>query len=162
VSAIQRFKRRCLDLDGNTNLKSKAGHYGNDSSIVSSAVRFAERNCQAEKFNEFLTPLLTPTLGYVSCLEGTRFPRNYLRCRLALRTQFRRYRLPAWRSIERRHGQRPECHVYSAPRRRCQPSVHDSSWTAAPCLFVCIALAVSVRSNAAGRPEPANLLDSPC
>jgi hypothetical protein len=53
VSAIQRFKRRCLDLDGNTNLKSKAGPYGSDSSIVSNTVRFADRKFQAEKFNEF-------------------------------------------------------------------------------------------------------------
>ena len=52
MSAIQRFKRKCLDLDGNTNLKSKAGHYGNDSSIVSNAVQFADRKFQAEKFNE--------------------------------------------------------------------------------------------------------------
>ena len=52
VSAIQRFKRRCLDLDGNTKLKSKAGHYGNDLSIVSNAVHYADRNFQAEKFNE--------------------------------------------------------------------------------------------------------------
>ena len=49
---IQRFKRRCLDLDGNTKLRSKAGHYGNDSSIVSNAVQFADRKFQAEKFNE--------------------------------------------------------------------------------------------------------------
>jgi len=41
-----------LDLDGNTKLKSKAGHYGNDSSIVSNAVQFADRKFQAEKFNE--------------------------------------------------------------------------------------------------------------
>jgi hypothetical protein len=52
VSAIQRFKGRFLDLDGNTNLKSKAGHYGNGSSIVSSAVQFADRNFQVEKVNE--------------------------------------------------------------------------------------------------------------
>ena len=52
VSAIQRSERRCLDLDGNTKLKSKAGHYGNDSSIVSKAVQFADREFQAEKFNE--------------------------------------------------------------------------------------------------------------
>jgi hypothetical protein len=52
VSAIQRFKRRCLDLDGNTKLKSKAGNYGNDSSIVSDAAQFADRKFHAEKFNE--------------------------------------------------------------------------------------------------------------
>ena len=55
MSAIQRFKRRCLDLDGNTNLKSKAGHYGNDSSIVSNTAQFADRKFRAEKFNEFYT-----------------------------------------------------------------------------------------------------------
>jgi len=59
VSAIRKFKRRCLDLDGNTKLKSKAGRYGNDSSIVSSAVQFADRKFQAEKFNERL-PLFAP------------------------------------------------------------------------------------------------------
>jgi hypothetical protein len=52
VSAIQRFKRKCLDLDGNTKLKSKAGQYGNDSSIVCNAVQFADRKFQSEKFNE--------------------------------------------------------------------------------------------------------------
>jgi len=41
-----------LDLDGNTKLKSKAGHYGNDSSIVSNAVQFADRKFQAEMLNE--------------------------------------------------------------------------------------------------------------
>ena len=39
-------------LDGNTKLKSKAGHYGDGSSIVSSAVQFADRSFQAEKVNE--------------------------------------------------------------------------------------------------------------
>jgi hypothetical protein len=52
ASAIQRFKRKCLDLDGNTKLKSKAGQYGNDSSIVSNAVQFADRKLQAEEFIE--------------------------------------------------------------------------------------------------------------
>jgi hypothetical protein len=52
VSAIQKFKRKCLDLDGNTKLKSKAGQYGNDSSIVSNAVQFADRKLQAEEFIE--------------------------------------------------------------------------------------------------------------
>jgi hypothetical protein len=52
VSAIPRFKRKCLDLDGNTKLKSKVGHYGNDSSIVSNAVQFADRKFQAKKLNE--------------------------------------------------------------------------------------------------------------
>ena len=52
MSAIQRFKRRFLDLDGNTKLKSKAGLYGNDSSIVSYAAQFADLNFQAEMFNE--------------------------------------------------------------------------------------------------------------
>ena len=52
MSAIQRFKRRCLDLDGNTKLKSKAGNYGNDSSIVSDAAQFADRKFHTEKFNE--------------------------------------------------------------------------------------------------------------
>jgi hypothetical protein len=47
-----------LDLDGNTKLKGKAGHYGNDSSIVSNAVQFADRKFQAEKFNECL---ISPT-----------------------------------------------------------------------------------------------------
>jgi hypothetical protein len=42
-----------LDLDGNTKLKSKAGRYGNGSSIVFCAVQFADRNFQAEKVNEF-------------------------------------------------------------------------------------------------------------
>jgi hypothetical protein len=56
VSAIQRFKRRCSGLDGNTKLKSKAGHYGNDSSIVSNTVQFADRKFRAEKFNEWLRP----------------------------------------------------------------------------------------------------------
>jgi hypothetical protein len=42
-----------LDLDGNTKLKSKAGHYGNDSSIVSNAAQFADRRLQAEKLNKF-------------------------------------------------------------------------------------------------------------
>ena len=54
MSAIPRFKRRCLDLDGNTKLKSKAGHSGNDSSIISNAVQFADRKFQAEKVNECL------------------------------------------------------------------------------------------------------------
>jgi hypothetical protein len=62
VSAIQRFKRRCLDLDGNTKLKSKAGLYGNDSSIVSNTVLFADRKVQAEKFNEFYG--LITTVGF--------------------------------------------------------------------------------------------------
>ena len=52
MSAIQKFKRRCLDFDGNTKWKSKAGHCGNDLSIVFSAVQFADRKFQAEKFNE--------------------------------------------------------------------------------------------------------------
>ena len=52
MSAIQRFKKGCLDLDGNTKLKSKAGRYGNDSSIVSNDVHFADRTFQVEKFNE--------------------------------------------------------------------------------------------------------------
>src|ERR1700678_203634 len=52
VSVIQRFRRRCLDLDGNTKLKSKAGQYGNDSSIVSNVVQFADRSFHAEKVNE--------------------------------------------------------------------------------------------------------------
>jgi hypothetical protein len=42
-----------LDLDGNTKLKSNAGHSGNDSSIVSNAVQFADRKFQAENLNEF-------------------------------------------------------------------------------------------------------------
>jgi hypothetical protein len=41
-----------LDLDGNTKLKSNAGHSGNDSSIVSNAVQFADRKFQAENLNE--------------------------------------------------------------------------------------------------------------
>jgi len=52
VSVIPRFKRKCLGFDGNTKLKSKAGHYGNDSSIVSNAVQYADRKVLAEKFNE--------------------------------------------------------------------------------------------------------------
>lgn len=62
MSAIQRFKRRFLDLDGNTKLKSKAGHYGNDSSIVSNTVLFADRKFRAEKFNEFYG--LVTTVGF--------------------------------------------------------------------------------------------------
>jgi hypothetical protein len=51
-----------LDLDGNTKLKSKAGLYGNDSSIVSNTVLFADRKVQAEKFNEFYG--LITTVGF--------------------------------------------------------------------------------------------------
>jgi hypothetical protein len=57
VSAIQRFKERFLDLDGNTKLKSKAGRYGNGSSITSSTVRIADRKVQAEKVSECKGPL---------------------------------------------------------------------------------------------------------
>jgi hypothetical protein len=49
---IQRFKRKSLDLDGNTKSKNKAGPYGNGSSIVCNAVRFAKRKVQAKKFDE--------------------------------------------------------------------------------------------------------------
>ena len=52
VSAIQRFKKRCLDLDGNTKSKSKVGHYGSGSSIACNAVQFAKRNVQAKRFDE--------------------------------------------------------------------------------------------------------------
>lgn len=57
MSAIPRFKRKCLDLDGSTKLTSNAGHYGNDSSIVSNAAQFAGRKFQAEKFNECDRPV---------------------------------------------------------------------------------------------------------
>jgi len=33
-------------------IEKQAGHYGNDSSIVSNAVQFANRKFRAEKFNE--------------------------------------------------------------------------------------------------------------
>ena len=45
-------QKRCLDLDGNTKSKNKAGRSGNGSSIASNTVRFADRRFQAEKFDE--------------------------------------------------------------------------------------------------------------
>jgi hypothetical protein len=40
-SAIQKFEKRSLDLDGSTKSKTKAGHSGKDLSIACNAARFA-------------------------------------------------------------------------------------------------------------------------
>ena len=68
MSAIQRFKRGCLALDGNTKLKSKTGHYGNDSSIVSNAVQFGDRKFRGRKVH------CVKWLAYINCLVTYRNP----------------------------------------------------------------------------------------
>ena len=53
-SAIQKFEKRSLDLDGSTKSKNKAGHSGKDLSIACNAARFAgpRSKIKIERLNE--------------------------------------------------------------------------------------------------------------
>jgi hypothetical protein len=53
-SAIQKFEKRSLDLDGSTKSKNKAGHSGKDLSIACNAARYAgpRSKIKIERLNE--------------------------------------------------------------------------------------------------------------
>jgi hypothetical protein len=60
-SAIQRFKKRYLGLDGNTKSKNKVGRSGKDSSIACNVARFASPKPKIEKVNGVLLNPHGPT-----------------------------------------------------------------------------------------------------
>lgn len=60
-SAIQRFRKKCLDLDGSTKSRNKVGRSGKGSLIVCNAARFASPKHKVEKVNG--SNSLLPTLA---------------------------------------------------------------------------------------------------